>query len=419
MFPKLKDARERYDAVRADLGKVFDEAGPELDMSKVTSIEGDSRAKVEWIRAKNEEAGVIAKEVADLEMVLQAAKLAEQGIGGEDGADPKDDKVFIDALFESPAFKDKPRGGNGPSSQVLLPHTPVLRSASDQIRNTLFKTTEGFEPESTRSGRIDYSIQEEPTVADLIPMITTDQPLYKFMRETVFTNAVSETPEAGEYPEAALKLEEAEEAIRKLAVWIPVTDEQLEDVPSARAYVESRLRFMIEQRLDQRILHGNPAANPPQIRGFHNTAGINQQDATGLDLPDATLNAVAKVRVEGQDRATAVIYHPYDFVRTRLQRTTDGVYVWGHPSIPGPSTMWGLRVVESAYENEGEALTGAFASQSLLVVRRGVDVQITNAHDDFFIHGKQAIRADFRVALVTIRPKAFTEILNIGETESP
>lgn len=416
MFPKLKEAQARLDAVRKEMSDVFAEAGPDLDLDKVKSLDGDSNAKVEWIRNKNTEAEDLAKQVADLQMVQRSAEIAEQLGSGEPGApEAASTSSFIDAFFASPAFQNKVRGNPvGPQSEILLPETPHLANIREQIQNTLFETGNGWAPESTRSGRIDLSAQEQPSVVDLVPMITTDQPLYKFMRETTFTNAATEKAEGTAFAEAALELTEQEEAIRKITVWIPVTDEQLEDEKAARAYVESRLRFMLEQKLDQRILSGDPTATPPQIRGFHNTAGINSQDATGLDTPDATLLAATKVRVTGQDVATAVVYHPNDWTDVRLMRTADGIYIWGHPSTVGPAMIWGLRVVDSAHETEGQALTGAFASQSLLVVRRGVDVQITNSHSDDFINGKQAVRADFRAALVTIRPGAFTEIVSIG-----
>lgn len=418
-FPKLKDAEGKLAAVQKELKEVFDQArtdGGGIDMDKVTTISGTSEEKVAWIQAKNEEAGTLQAEVTELTMLARTAEMVDAfDDAGEAGSgEPIDKRVgFVDMLFDSPAIKDKPSGGAGPQTTIQLPETRQLRSARDQIKNALFETGSGWAPESTRAPRIDYAAEELPAVVDLIPMITTDQPLYKFMRETGFTNAAGETAEGGAYNEATLELEEAEEAVRKLTVYITATDEQLEDVPGARAYVESRLRFMLEQRLDQRLLYGNPNATPPQIRGFHNTTNINTQDATGLAIPDVVLMAMATNRVEGQAVTDGVVLHPYDFTRVRLQKTDDGIYIWGHPSQVGPATLWGVKVVETASEVEGAGLVGAFGTQSLLVVRRGVDVQITNSHADNFINGKQAIRADFRCALVTIRPPAFTELENI------
>ncbi|MEX0843404.1 MAG: hypothetical protein WD120_03565 [Gemmatimonadota bacterium] len=46
-------------------------------------------------------------------------------------------------------------------------------------------------------------------------------------------------------------------------------------------------------------------------------------------------------------------------------------------------------------------------------VRRGIEVQISNSHSDYFVKGKQAIRADMRVALVIYRASAFSEVTGV------
>lgn len=38
---------------------------------------------------------------------------------------------------------------------------------------------------------------------------------------------------------------ERESNVRKIGVWLPVTDEQLDDVAQAESYVNARLPFMI------------------------------------------------------------------------------------------------------------------------------------------------------------------------------
>lgn len=410
-FTKLKNKSGELAAKQKELRDIFAEAGPDMDFDSIKSLDGDSQAKVEEIRRRNEEIDALSKEVEDLEAV-QAAATRIEGLDSdpsvERGSDGGEALAFTKQLFKSGAFANK-----GTVSKLELPESPVQMRPTREVLNTLFQTTAGWPPESTRSGRIDLSPEEEPGVTDLVPMIQWGEELYKFMRETTFTNAASETAEGGAYKEGALQTTEQEESIRKVTVWIPLTDEQLQDVPGARAYVEARLRFMLEQKLDQRILTGDPAAATPQIKGFHNTTGINSQ-AKGTDpIPDAIYKGITLCRTNGQARATGVVFEPTDWQKVRLLRTSDGIYIWGSPSEAGPDRIWGLPVVQTAHETAGQALVGAFREHSLLAVRRDIDVQVSNSHSTFFVDGKQAMRADLRAALVTIRPSAFTEVTGL------
>jgi hypothetical protein len=60
-----------------------------------------------------------------------------------------------------------------------------------------------------------------------------------------------------------------------------------------------------------------------------------------------------------------------------------------------------------------KAVIGDYRTHSYLAVKRGVDVQVSNSHSDFFIKGKQAVRADVRVAMVHLRPAAFGEVTGL------
>ena len=272
-------------------------------------------------------------------------------------------------------------------------------------------TAAGWDPEETRTGRVVEFATRPVQVTDLIPQTTTTQSAVKYMEETTFTNAAAETAEAGAYGEAALALTERASLVRKITVYLPVTDEQLEDEPQARGYVDNRLMFMVRQRLDGQLLVGN--GTPPNLTGILNTAGIQTQ-AKGTDaVPDAVYKAMTKVRVGGRAMPNATIFHPNDWQDIRLLRTADGIYIWGNPSDAGPERIWGLRVVQSDAITENTGLVGDFANFSELSVRRGVDVQVSNSHADYFINGKLAIRADMRAAFVVYRPAAFATVTGI------
>lgn len=411
-FPALKEAQGKLDAKQKKLAEIFAEAGPDLDMGKVKCLDGDSGAKVEAIRNLNKELDDLGVEVDKLREVGKAARRVRDGNGGgEPGAEPGgrqrapgdlEDRAQVkslgDLFVQSKAFKNR-SGRIGPEAEL------------DIETKTLFETGNGWAPEVTRTGRVVPFATRPIQVTDLLPTNTTSQSAIAYMEETGFVNNAAETAEGQQFPEAALKLEEKTSPVRNISVWLPMTDMQLEDEPQARGYVNNRLPFMLRQRLDGQILIGNGTA--PNLRGILNVSGIQTQ-AKGADpVPDAVYKAMTKVKVTGRAFPNATVFHPNDWQDVRLLRTADGIYIWGNPSEAGPMRIWGLVVVESDALTENTGLVGDWANYSELTTRRGVVVQVSNSHGGFFIEGKQAVRADMRVAVTFYRPAAFAQVTGI------
>ena len=425
-MPQLDELTGKIEAKQSELGRIFDEAGPEVDLSKVTSISGDTYAKAEAIRSLNDELTDLGKQRDQLDAVRRAAEGVRtagaagtdvsKAAAGEHGAEPgtpahqRQVKSFGDLFTGSKAYSGR-NGSVGPEVKL------------DFEVKTLFETGAGWEPETTRTGRVVPYAARPVQVTDLIPVTTTTQAAVVFMEETTGPDEtpVTGTPPAGDggevaeggtYPETQLALTERSSPVRKIAVYIPVTDEQLEDEPQVRGYLDNRLPFMLRQRLDRQILVGDGDA--PNLRGVLNTPGILTR-AKGADepAPDAIYRAVTAVRVDGQAMANAVIMHPLDWQDIRLLRTADGIYIWGNPSDAGPERIWGLQVTQAQALAENTALVGDFANFSELAIRRGMDVQISNSHANFFIDGKQAVRADTRAAFVIYRPSAFCTVTGV------
>lgn len=406
-FPALEACESELAAKAKALHSIFEEAGTDLDMSKVKSLTGDNAAKVDEIRKMNEELDELGTKRDSLRVLAKAAERVrdmpgsgEPGDGGRKTGRDEDQehKTLGDFFVESQAYKGK-NGPIGPEAHL------------DIELKTLFDTGAGWAPQAVRTGKMVEAATRPIQVIDIIPSNTTTQTAVVYMEETTFTNAAAETAEGGTYPEAALALTEKSSAVRKIAVWLPMTDEQLEDEPQARGYVNNRLPFMIRQRLDLQILVGNGTA--PNLRGILNVSGIQTQ-AKGADpVPDAVYKAMVKVMVTGQAMPDAYVTNPLDWQDVRLLRTSEGLYIWGNPSEAGPERIWGLRAVMAQALTENTGLVGDFANFSELDIKRGIDVQVSNSHSDFFINGKQAVRADMRVALVIYRPAAFCTVTSI------
>lgn len=403
-FPALTEVEGKVNDRRKALADIFAEAGSDMDMSKIKSVEGDP---VEKIREINDELTDLVKERDRLMVVKRAADAAkahesdgsEGGPAGEgsDGITSRT-KTFGDLFVEANLHL---KATKGQTANLDLPHSGV---------KALFETGAGWAPDVVRGPRLVPSQQRPIQVVDLIPNRPTGQTSITFMEETTFTNAAAEVAEGGAKPEAALALTERNSPVRKIAVWIPVTDEQLEDVEGIRAYLNNRLTFMVRQRLDLQILTGNGTA--PNLRGLLNVVGIQTQ-AKGTDpVPDAIHKAMTKVRVVGQSVPNLLVMHPNDWQDVRLLRTADGVYIWGNPSDAGPERMWGLQVsqAQALTENTGLVVDTQFTE---LAIKSGMEVAVSDSHSTFFVENKQAVRAEMRAALVAYRPQAICTVTGI------
>lgn len=401
-FPALTDVEGKLSAKQAELASLFADAknaDGDLDHTKIKGFASGTEL-AEHVRSLSAELDDLGAKRDEYAAIQKAADLAAAGVDVESGADERSEgrKSIGEMFVGSDAYKMK-AGNTGPEAHL------------DVDLKTLMTTSAGWAPESTRSGLVVLDAQRPVQVTDLIPQIATTQAAYVYMEETTFTNSAAEALEAGTYGEAALALTQQTSNVRKVAVFLPVTDEQLEDENGASAYINARLPFMLQQKLDSQILVGSGTA--PQLRGINNVVGIQTQ-AKGADpVPDAIHKAITKVRVTGRAMPNAVICHPNDWQDVRLLRTADGVYIWGNPSESGPERIWGLTVVQSDAQTENTAVVGDFANYSLLAVRRGIDVQVSNSHSTYFVEGKQAIRADMRAALVFTRPEAFATVTGI------
>jgi len=378
----------------------------------VKSISGDTMAKAEQIRQLNDELTDLGKQRDELSEVQKAAeRIRVAGLrseaaarGGESGSAPgapatgeQRVKSVGELFVKSKAYRER----NAFQSATL-----------DVDMKALFETSAGWAPESRRTGRLVDEAVRPVQVTDIIPQTVTGQAAVVYMEETTVTNNAAETDEGGAYPESALALTEQSSTVRKITTFIPVTDEQLADEPQAEGYLNRRLPFLLRQRLDSQILSGNGTA--PNLRGLLNVVGIQTQ-AKGTDpIPDAVYKAMVKVRVTGRAMPNAVIFNPFDWQIVRLLRTADGLYIWGNPSEAGPERIWGLQVTQGDVLAQGTAIVGDFANFSELAVRQGLEVKVSDSHDDYFVKGKLAIRADMRAALLWYRPAAFCSITGVA-----
>ena len=303
-----------------------------------------------------------------------------------------------------------------------------VKGIDSKIETKTTLTTTGYPPETLRQpGILETALRDPNAVISLFDIINTDQNAFSYLEETTFTNNAAEAAEGSAVGEAALAFTEKTEAIRKMGVFIPVTDELLADEAGIQGYLNSRLQTMINLRLDSQLLNGDGTA--PNIEGLLD-AGKSSVGSSDFNSYNGNLGRIGKIydaitdiRVNAFTEPDAIIMHPSDWnqiVTSVNDVTTSGslnplfVVAGGFGADAAP-TIWGLKVVPTTAIANNTMIVGKFGGGEAanVVMRQGIELAVTDSHSDFFIKNQLAIRATMRVGFPVYRQAAFHKCLNM------
>jgi len=397
-----------------------------LTEAKTHNFEDMSHEQKEaWVQ-RNEEMEALVKEVKEqqeyksqverLEADVEAGKEVKALPIHEEVAEEK--KTTAQRFHESKAVQSFINEGmKNVTSEVKW--NPILET------KTLVDEGSAYPPSVVRSDLIVPTALRNPnSVIDLFSVLQTDQYQYKYLEETTFTNNAAEVAEASAFGESALAMTERTEEIRKFGVSIPVTEELLADVTAVQGYLDSRLRTMLNLRLDTELLNGNGTA--PNITGVLNKSGINTFDYSAfsgnLKRIGQVYQAITEIRKDAFVEPDAILMHPsdwYDIVTEVNAVTTSGAL---NPLFMGAgmfngapqASLWGVPVVPTTAISAGTALVGNFGGgvSAHIVTRQGIDVAMSDSHSDFFTKDKVMMKASLRLGFAIYRPTAFCSITN-------
>jgi len=252
------------------------------------------------------------------------------------------------------------------------------------------------------------------TVADLIAPGTTDSNSITYMKETTFTNAAAAVAEGATKPESTLVFAQVTDPVQKIAHWLPVTEEMLEDFSATRSYVDSRLRLGLSITEEDQLLNGN--GTPPNIRGILQRTGLTAAQARGADTnADAIFKQITTISSTIFVMPDGIVLNPANWQTIQLAKNAAGNYLGSGPwANAQPAQLWGypVAVTPSIVANTG--LVGAFREASQFFRKGGVRVEASNSHMDFFIKNLVAIRCEERGALAVYRPAAFGTVTGLN-----
>lgn len=245
------------------------------------------------------------------------------------------------------------------------------------------------------------------TIRQVLRTIPVSSNMVNSLRELSWTNDAAEVSQGAAKPESDITFEQYNVPITTVAHWLKISNQLLQDAPAVTAYINTRLRDGLAQRIDAQLLNGNGTS--PNLSGLTDTGNFTAYTPTSDDLLVDAINRV-KYTMWARGRAPdTVIVNPADW--GAMERTREGVgtgaYLYGMPGAMAGMNPFGLNIVLSSNMAQGSFIVGALASSAVLFERAGAVIEMGFVNDDF-TKNLITIRAEERLGLGVDAPSGIT-----------
>jgi HK97 family phage major capsid protein len=373
--------------------------------------------------------GEIADEIAN----LQAVQIGTLKMLGKDAPAPSGDRPAGDS--------SDPRGwdstqlfatdmGDGKSVGEYLASMANRKARVGDVKLGEVITRDAFAAEVTgtedmRRGQwlgVVPQLRRRLRIVDILPVATMDENVLPYTKESGAFTGAKPTKEGEAKPESSITFTDAEATARTIAVYQKIRKQVLSDVAAMRGIIDSRLRYLVERKLEEEILGGKGA--DPELEGILHTTGLGVVKYTaspatdGAYIAEQALRAITTVFLADAE-VDGLVIAPTDWQSALLAKANyeasagvtggSGEFIGGGPFSTTPAQLWGVPLIVSATMKENEVLAGAFGLGAQLFIREGVNVLVSDSDQDDFIKNKLTLLAEMRAALAVYRPAAFAK----------
>lgn len=421
------------DAARAQ-AKTAREIAEKAD-AEGRSLTDAEKADYDVAMTKGRELHAQAEAAKEDQKVLDDAKALgdEIGLGASDDLDaqgnlPVRERVKSLGLqvVESPQFKAMI--SSFPNGRI--PEKARVQSDPIGVKGLFVggtDTSAGAFVVNEQTGIVEMLGRKELKVRDLISVRRTGSDTVEYVEQTSHTNAAAvvaeatssappttgsalsgpliNNPNGGYKPEGSWAFARRTAVVKTIAEWVPATKRALADVAALEGLINDELRADLDEAEESQILSGNGTGE--NFTGIRNWSGVQTQ-AFDTDIFTTVRRAITKARTIGRVAPNGVLLSPADVEAIDLARDGNERFFGAGPFAMGPRTLWGLPMVESESQPDGEALVGDYA-KAVLWDREDTTVTITDSHADFFIRNLVAILGEKREAFAVTRPTAFVK----------
>ena len=348
------------------------------EIANIGKVSADTKTAIENI-------GIEQRTLADRMLQLEQRAPAQPETKKEDG--------WGEQFIKSESYKAF-MGGNA-------------QKARFEVKNTLTGSDTNVAPDR-KPGIVPGAFQML-TLESLFPSAPTSSNAIEFTKEASFTNSAAEASEGSAKAESALTWSLVNMPVSTVAHWIKISRQLAMDNAALAAYVETRMRYGVNRRVETQLAVGDGTA--PNISGIFDTGNYTAHGyanaALGTSLKSLVLirKIIADLMAAGYP-PNAILLNPADWatIENDLLITAAGKIPFDYNN--GQPRLWGLPVVQSVGVTADTFAVGAFNVAGTIHNREGVVVQLSESDGDNFTKNLITLRAERRLALTIEVPAA-------------
>ena len=246
------------------------------------------------------------------------------------------------------------------------------------------------------------------TIRDLLAQGRTTSNAVEYVRENVYTNSAAPVAEGALKPESNLTFTKQTANVKTIAHWIQASRQIMSDAPQLESYVNDRLIYGLRLKEESQVLAGDGTGD--NLPGLKTVA--TDYDAAlnfaGDTMADKIAHAIYQVS-ESEFEASGIILHPRDWHSIALMKDAEGRYIFGGPAAFAARVMWGLPVVATKAQTQGEFTVGGFDMASQIWDNMDATVEVSSHDRDNFVKNMLTILCEERLALAHYRPAAIVD----------
>lgn len=254
---------------------------------------------------------------------------------------------------------------------------------------------EGVVPGATRRLRVE----------EVLPTIPTTSNAIEYVKELAFTNnAAEQNGEGAALAESAITFDLVNLPVRTIGHFIRLSKQMIADGPSIAGYVNVRLAYGVDLKVDTQLVSGDGTNNT--LSGLLDAGNFTAFSATSGDNELQSLRKAITQLELADYYPTAILLNPSEVQNIDLLQGTDEHFVAADPRMMNVPRAWGLPIVSTNAVAAGSFVMGAFDMATILHARRGTTIEMSESDEDNFQKELVTVKATRRCALEVNTPAA-------------